>query len=69
MLLLEKDTTWKKQVDKIMSQLEFEENSNKKYKVKVICNSAIYTKKLKSSYLPGLYYLVLWKNYSEKKKT
>ncbi len=37
-----------------------------KYKVKVINNSIIYRKEVKNQLL-GLYYLVLWKNYLEKK--
>ena len=47
---------------------KFDINNNKKYKVEVIKNNAVYTKKAKK-YLPGLYYLVTWKSCLEKKKT
>lgn len=49
--------------------MEFKNDGNKKYKVKTICNSAIYAKESKSSHLPGLYYLMSWKSYLEKKNT
>ena len=45
---------------------EFEARNNKEYEVKVIINSMVYGHKIEN-YLPGLYYLVLWKGYSEKK--
>ena len=47
---------------------EFDAGNNKEYKVEAIKNSTIYAKKAKR-YLSGLYYLVSWKNYSEKKST
>lgn len=34
------------------------ENKSRKYKIKVIYNSIVYTKKL-AGYLPKLYYLIL----------
>ena len=37
---------------------KFEEGNNKKYKVKVIQNSAVYTKEV-DSHLPKLYYWVI----------
>lgn len=50
----------KEQVDKVMAQLKLEDNnSNKEYKVIVICNNVINAKKSESYYLPGLYYLIL----------
>ena len=49
-------------------QLEFEDSNNKKYKVDGIQNSAIYVKKSVKQLL-GVYYLILWKNYPEKKNT
>ena len=57
MLLLKKDITKKRQVDKKITKLNL--NNNKKYKIKVIWNSVIYTKKSVLSHLPELYYLVL----------
>lgn len=44
-----------------MSRLEFEKNEDsKEYKVKVICNNKVYTKKSDSGHhLLGLYYLIL----------
>ncbi len=44
--LLEQDTTRKGWVDETMSRLKFENKGNgKKYKVKAICDSAVYAKK------------------------
>lgn len=65
--LLKHNITKKKQVDKIITQFEFKASS-KKYKIKEIWNNTIYIKKLETkSHPPGLYYLVLWKNYFKKK--
>ena len=52
-------------------KLEFiNDNNGKKYKVKVICDNKVYAKKLDSDdHLLSLYYLVLWKNYPDKKNT
>ncbi len=41
-----------------MLEKEFEVRNNKKYKIKVIINSAVYSNKAENS-LPGLYYLDL----------
>ena len=49
-------------------ELEFKAGNNSEYKVEVIWDSAVYANKAKS-YLSGLYYLVEWKRYSEKKNT
>ena len=52
-----------------MSQLEFEGNSNgdgEEYKVEAICESPVYARE-SEGHLPGLYYLVSWKVYSEEK--
>ena len=48
-------------MDKAIYQLEFEgnTNNNKEYKVKIICNNAIYINKSENIHLPGLYYFVL----------
>lgn len=50
------------------SLLEFEADNNKKYKVKVIQDSTIYAKEA-NKHLLKLYYLVVWKGYSEEKNT
>lgn len=50
-------------------QIRFKNVDNKEYKVEVICNNMIYAKELESGYLPGLYYQILWKSYSEEKNT
>lgn len=58
-----------------MSRLEFKNingkgnSGSKEYKVIAICNSAVYAKKSDRGYLPGFYYLILWKSYSEKDNT
>ena len=57
MLLLEQDTTKKEQVDKKITELEFETSNSKKYKMEAIWNSTVYTNKAES-HLLGLYYLV-----------
>lgn len=49
-------------------KLKFNISNNKKYKIEIIKNSAIYTKKAKR-YLLELYYLVFYKNYLENKNT
>ena len=69
MLLLEQDITRKRWVDENATQLEFEANDNKKYKVKDIRDSAVYAKLSEAGYLPELYYLLSWKSYSEQKDT
>ena len=50
-------------------QLEFEASNDKKYGVDGIRDSAVYAKESRTSQLPGLYYLVLWKSYPEKENT
>ena len=65
--LLEQDTTKKGQVNNM--QLEFKAGDNKKYEVDGIWDSAVYAKESAIRQLPGLYYLVSWKGYPEKKNT
>ena len=66
MSLLEQDTIRKSLVDKKIRQMEFDTGDNSgEYEIEVIWNNAVYTKKSKSGHLPGLYYLVSWKEYSE----
>ena len=52
-------------------QLDFkyEAGNNKEYKIDGILDSIVYAKKLTTSQLLGLYYLVLWKSYLEKENT
>ncbi len=52
-----------------MFKLEFKSNINgEEYKIKAICDNAVYMRKLES-HLPGLYYLVLWKDYPKEENT
>ena len=69
MLLLKHDNIKKGRVDKNMTELDFETGKSKKYKVEAIWNSAVYTNKSERGHLLGLYYLLLWKSYLEKKNT
>ena len=58
MSLLELDITKKGQMDKKVTELEFEAGNSKEYKVEIIWDNAIYTNKGKG-HLPSLYYLVV----------
>ena len=49
-------------------KLGFEIGDSKKYKVKVIQNSAVYINNAKG-YLSSLYYFVAWKRYFEEENT
>ena len=40
-----------------------------KYKVEAIRDSAVYARESESSHLPGLYYLISWKEYPEEENT
>ena len=62
--LLEQNLTKKEQVNNIWQK--FEADNNKKYEVDDILDSAIYIRESERQ-LPGLYHIVLWKSYSEKK--
>ena len=64
--LPEQNTTKKRQMNDM--QLKFEAGDDKEYKVDSIWDSAVYAKQ-SAEQLSGLYYLVLWKKYSEKKNT
>ena len=49
---------------------EFEAGSNdEEYEVEGIRDSAVYAKESATGHLPGLYYLVSWKNYPEEENT
>ncbi len=72
MLLLEQVITRKGQMDNALPEpkknIEFEAGGNKKYEVKKIIDSAVYAQQTNSNdQISGLYYLVLWKGYPEKK--
>lgn len=63
MSLLEQDITKNKKLEKDFIKLEFETNNSEKFKVKHICNKAVYSTKLEGYHLLDLYYLVLKKSY------
>ena len=67
--LLEQDTTRKGRVSKKVPELDVGNKNSEKYKVEAIWDSAVYANKLKSGYLPGLYYLIAWKGYSKEENT
>ena len=69
MSLLEQDTTRKERVDTRVKELELGAGNSKEYKVEAIWDSAIYASKSESGQLPGLYYLVAGKGYSEEENT
>ena len=64
--LLEQDII-KKGREFSMPEFELDDN-DKEYKVEAIQDSAVYVKEA-NGHLPGLYYLITWKGYSEKKNT
>ena len=52
-----------------MTELKFDVVNSKAYKLKAIRDSSVYAIESKSGYLPGFYYLVAWKGYSEEENT
>ena len=68
--LLKQDITRKGRVDKMIRQMEFnaEDKNGGEYKVEVIQDSAVFAKET-DGHLLGLYYLIAWKGYPEKKNT
>ncbi len=72
LLLLEWDITKKRQIDKALpkpeKELELEARGNKEYEVKVIIDSTVYDQQANNQ-IPGPYYLVLQKGYSEEENT
>ncbi len=57
----------KRQVNKLLEpKKKFEARDNKKYKVELILDGAVYSKEVESQ-MPGLYYLVSWKSYLKEK--
>ena len=69
MSLLEQDITKNGRVDENVTDLDAGDNDSGEYKVEAIRDSAVYAKKSESSHLPGLYYLVSWKDYPKKENT
>ena len=67
-ILLEQNTTKKGKMDKKVMELEFQAGKSKKYKMEEIQNSNVYANKAKG-YLPGPYYLIAFKRYSEEENT
>ena len=67
MSLLKQNITKKKRVEKI-PELYAGDNS-KEYKIEKIQDSAVYAMELELGHLPGLYYLVAWKDYPEEENT
>lgn len=63
MSLLEQNTLKKGRIDE-MSQPELERSSRKEYEINAIYDSKVYANE-SEGYLPGLYYLVSWKDYSK----
>lgn len=68
MWLLKQNFIKKKEIDKIITYLEFDTDNSKKYKIQMIKNSAVYAIKLELGQLLALYYLVFWKNYLKENK-
>lgn len=70
MSMLEQDTTMKEPMDETIAKLYLDKGNNKEYKVETIWDSTVYAKKSKvGGHLLGFYYLVLWRDYPEKKNT
>ena len=69
MSLLEQDTTGKGWLNENIKKLDFEFGNSEEYKVEAIRDSIIYVNKLEGDYLPGLYYLIAWKEYPEEEST
>ena len=55
-------------MDEDATGLDAGNNEGRKYKVKAICDSAVYARE-SIGYLPRLNYLVFWKGYPEEKNT
>lgn len=58
MLLVKQDITRERQINKKVRQIKFNSgNNNKKFKIEIIWDNAVYAKKL-TGYLLAFYYLV-----------
>ena len=69
--MLEQDITRKGRINNIQLDFKFEagNDKDKKYEVEGIWDSAVYAKESTIGQLPGLYYLVSWKNSPEEENT
>ena len=67
--LLEQNTRKKGQVNDKSLNFEFETSDDKEYEIDGIWDSLVYARESVTEQLPGLYYLVLSKNYPEEKNT
>ena len=70
MSLLEQDTIRKGRINELFPEPEpeFDVGDNKEYEVEAIIDSTVYAKEAEG-HLPGLYYLISWKDYPEEKNT
>lgn len=72
MSLLKQDITRRGQIDKEFINLdpnqELDLRNNKEYEVKSIKDSVVHTKKAQNQ-LPGLYYLIFWKDFPKEVDT
>ena len=66
--LLEQDITKKERVHKKNTE-ELDTSDKGEYKEEAIRDSAVYAREPESGYLPGLYYLLSWKEYLKEKNT
>ena len=68
--LLEQNTTRKGRMNELFPEPEpeFDAGNNKEYEVEAIIDNAVYTKEAER-HLPGLYYLISWKDYPEEEST
>ena len=69
MSLLEQDTTRKGRMDENATELDAGDDDSGEYEVEAIRDSEVYVRKSESGHLPGLYYLVSWKEYPEEENT
>ena len=69
MFLLEQDITRKKRVHEEDAEKLDAGDDNRKYKVEVIWDSAVYARESELGHLLGLYYPVSWKGYPEEENT
>ena len=69
--LLEQDTIRKGRVDENVRLMDFDagDNESGEYKVEAIRDSAVYARESELGHLPGLYYLISWKDYPEEENT
>lgn len=59
---------WVNKNNELVTKLEFKVSREQKYKIEIIQDSTVYTKKAESE-ISGLYYQVSWKRYPKAKST